>query len=376
MSTRHHAWMHLTVAGSSCAALALGVAAAPASAASRSDGPAAAPTRGLAVGDRALIDVSVATLWRSPGIHRGIDRPSLRNPVEVNRWNRNLRTAAQRRWLVGKVQTQALYAQEVLVRERRGGWAKVAVVDEPEPQDPAGYPGWLPVRQLRAKADFPTVTDGSEHVVVLVPRTRVLVGGRAVRIGYGTRLPLADPPAAPAPAEGADPAPGAPGAAAPAEGAGPAAGEPVARPLDDTGWVAVLTPDGPGRVRPDAVGPPKELTASSILADARRFLRLRYLWGGLSAWGMDCSGIIWTLLRAHGATIPRDADPQFRSGRRVSLKRLQPGDFLFWGTQRYVHHVALYVGRGRMLEAPNSAGRVQIVPVRWRELVGARRYIR
>jgi len=318
--------------------------------------PRPAAANGIAVGSRALIDVSVATLWRAPAIHRSIDRPSLRNPVAIDEWNRNLRTAAQRRWLVGNVQTQALYAQEVLVRERRGSWAKVAVIDEPEPQDPAGYPGWLPVGQLRPKGDYPTVTDASSHVVVRVPRTHVLVAGRAVRIGYGTRLPLAELPAE---------QPGARSSAAGAES-----------PSSAAEWVEVITPAGPGRVPSGAIGPPQELTARSILTDARQFLRLRYLWGGLSAWGMDCSGIIWALFRAHGATIPRDADPQFRAGRRVSLRNLQPGDFLFWGTTRYVHHVALYVGRGRMLEAPNSAGRVQIVPLRWRELVGARRYLR
>lgn len=323
------------------------------------------PRQRFAVGSHALIGVSVATLWREPGIHRGIDRPSLRNPVQLGRWNRNLRTASQRRWLVGRVQTQALYGQEVLVRETRGGWVKVAVLDEPEPQDPAGYPGWLPAGQLLVKGDFPSITDDSAYVVVRAGRTRLRIGDQSVRVGYGTRLALPQqPPDGPQPPEAAA-TDATPAVAARAAASGSAAAK----------WVQVVTPDGPGRVPAAAVGPPKELTAESILADGRTFLGLRYLWGGLSAWGMDCSGLIWNLFRAHGRTIPRDADPQFRSGRRVGLKRLQPADFLFWGTRKYVHHVALYVGDGLMMEAPDSSGRVRIVPIRWRELTGARRYI-
>jgi hypothetical protein len=96
----------------------------------------------LKPGDRATIAVSVATLWKAPNLARSIDRPSLTNPVDLDTWNRNLSTTASRVWLDSHVQTQALYAQTVTVLARSGGWAKVAVRDEPDPQDPHGYPGW------------------------------------------------------------------------------------------------------------------------------------------------------------------------------------------------------------------------------------------
>jgi cell wall-associated NlpC family hydrolase len=115
-------------------------------------------------------------------------------------------------------------------------------------------------------------------------------------------------------------------------------------------------------------------TGARIVAEARRFLGVHYLWGGLSAWGYDCSGIVWSTYRRFGVTIPRDADPQFRAGRPVAPNALRPGDLLFYGTQSYVHHVAIYAGGGRMLEAPDSAHRVRIVPVRWRGFAGARRF--
>src|SRR4051812_21108184 len=96
----------------------------------------------------ALVDVSVATLWKAPNLARRLDAPSLGNPADPRGWSRNLATTDDRLWLDSHVQTQALYGQEVVVLQRRGGWAKVAVVDEPDPQDPHGYPGWLPVKQL------------------------------------------------------------------------------------------------------------------------------------------------------------------------------------------------------------------------------------
>ena len=83
---------------------------------------------------------------------------------------------------------------------------------------------------------------------------------------------------------------------------------------------------------------------------------------------------LWDVYRVHGRTVPRDADPQFRAGRAVARDALRPGDLLFFGSQSYVEHVSIYVGGARMLEAPDSAHRVRIAPVRWTYFVGARRF--
>jgi cell wall-associated NlpC family hydrolase len=280
-------------------------------------------------GDRAAIDVSVATLWKAPNLYRAIDRPSLTNPVDPARWSRNLATTASRVWLDSHVQTQALYGQQVVVIGRTGGWAKVDVVDEPDPQNAYGYPGWLPVSQLAP--DF----DRRGPQVVVTGRTGgLLVHNRELQLSYGTKLPL-------------------------------------------IGWSGdfafVRTPDG----RATLVDVEKPFTPSnaSIIAQARRFLGTHYLWGGLSSWGFDCSGIIWAVYRAHGVTIPRDADPQFHHGTPVARSALHPGDLLFFGSGGYAEHDAIYVGNDRMLEAPDSAHRVRVVPVRWTYFLGARRYL-
>ena len=323
---------------------AVSVAAAPADPADRL--PNEVVTAGEAkqrfpVGSTAFIDVSVATLWREPGIHRRRDRASLGNPVRLNRWNKRLRTADHRRWLTGQVQTQALYGQQVLVRAVKKSWVRVAVLDQPEPQDKAGYPGWLPARQLVPDTgQLPEIVDSTEHLVVTAQRVRLRTPTGRVAVSYGTRL---------LPHTAAEPS---------------------------SGRIAVHTTRGIGSVTESAVAAPKTPSVASILADGKKFIGLRYLWGGLSDWGMDCSGLIWNVFRTHGMTIPRDADPQYRSGKKVKLKRIKPGDILFWGTEKYVHHVALYVGGDKMLEAPDASGRVRIVPIRWRELIGARRYLR
>ena len=276
-------------------------------------------------GQRAAIDVSVATLWKAPNLARRIDRPSLTNPVDPAQWSRNLATTNSRVWLDSHVQTQALYGQQVVVLARSGGWAKVAVVDEPDPQNVHGYPGWLPVSQLAP--DF----DRTGKPVVVLARTGTLrVGGRSLRLSYGTALPSLQ-------------------------------------------GGRVRTPDGIGTLTGAAA--PLHATNASIIAQAKRFLGTHYLWGGLSSWGFDCSGIIWDVYRAHGLTIPRDAEPQRHHGTAVARDAVRPGDLLFFGTPGYAEHDAIYLGNGQMLEAPDSAHRVRIVPVRWTYYIGARRYL-
>jgi len=294
----------------------------------------AAPAQSaLRPGDRAAIAVSVATLWKAPNVYRTIDRPAVNAPVDLDRWNRNLATGDLRRGLVSRVQTQALYGEVVTVIRVSGGWAKVAVGDQPDPQDPRGYPGWLPVSQLRTGYD-PTGPGMTVHA-----RTAVVAlnSGRKLPVSYGTWLPV------------------------------------ERATVDEKAWI-VRVPQGYGTIPRAALEPAPHLSGASIVREAKRFLGIRYLWGGLSTWGFDCSGLVWEVFRVHGRTIPRDADPQFRSGTPVARDALRPGDLVFYGTQRYVHHVAIYAGNGQMLEAPNSDSMVRLVAFRTTEYAGARRY--
>jgi cell wall-associated NlpC family hydrolase len=133
----------------------------------------------------------------------------------------------------------------------------------------------------------------------------------------------------------------------------------------------VRTPDGAGWIARSSFHTPSAPTGSSIVAAAKRFLGLRYLWGGVSSWGFDCSGLVWDVFRAHGVTLSRDTGPQSRGGRAVGASALRPGDLVFYGSP--ATHVAIVAGRGTMLESPDSAHSVRIVPLR-RGYTAARRY--
>ena len=71
----------------------------------------------------------------------------LENPVDLWKWTTSL-SLDQRKWLVGKLETQALLGQSVTVIEEQGEWAKVAVHGQPTPKSDLGYVAWMPKTQL------------------------------------------------------------------------------------------------------------------------------------------------------------------------------------------------------------------------------------
>lgn len=67
--------------------------------------------------------------------------------------------------------------------------------------------------------------------------------------------------------------------------------------------------------------------------------------------GFDCSGLMVYAFAGIGVRLPHYSGYQYRAGKRVPLARKQRGDMLFWNDGGDVHHVALYLGDGRMVEA-------------------------
>jgi cell wall-associated NlpC family hydrolase len=121
---------------------------------------------------------------------------------------------------------------------------------------------------------------------------------------------------------------------------------------------------------------PLSRDAASIIGTARGFLGLPYLWAGTSAYGLDCSGLVYAVYRAHGILLPRDADNQAMAGRAVARAALQPGDLVFFATNGYVHHVAIYTGNGQILDSPRTGGAVEVIPLAtYSDYAGARRIL-
>lgn len=81
--------------------------------------------------------------------------------------------------------------------------------------------------------------------------------------------------------------------------------------------------------------------------------------------GFDCSGLMLYAFGALGIGLPHYSGYQYNAGKKVPISQIQPGDMLFWADGGNIHHVALFIGNGKMVEAPYSGGQVRIVPVRY-----------
>ncbi|WP_200255159.1 DIP1281 family NlpC/P60 protein [Corynebacterium pygosceleis] len=87
-------------------------------------------------------------------------------------------------------------------------------------------------------------------------------------------------------------------------------------------------------------------------------------YGDYNKIGFDCSGLTLYAFAGAGIALPHYTGYQYQRGTKVSTSNIQRGDLLFWGPNAE-YHVAIYLGNGQMLEAPQSGGHVQISPVRW-----------
>ena len=115
----------------------------------------------------------------------------------------------------------------------------------------------------------------------------------------------------------------------------------------------------------------------SIVTYAKTFLKYRYVYGGSSSRGYDCSGLIMTVMRKYGVNLPHSSVAQSRGGKKVSLSKLQPGDLLFFGRgAASIGHVGIYIGNDTFLHAstPSAGIKTNRLSTYPRKVVIARRY--
>jgi cell wall-associated NlpC family hydrolase len=93
-----------------------------------------------------------------------------------------------------------------------------------------------------------------------------------------------------------------------------------------------------------------------IVDTAKKYLGVRYVWGGASPSGFDCSGLVYYVLRTLGYSPYRTPADQYRQGTFISKGNLQPGDIVFFQNTGGVGitHVGIYAGSGKFIHSPNS----------------------
>ena len=94
-----------------------------------------------------------------------------------------------------------------------------------------------------------------------------------------------------------------------------------------------------------------------------------YVWGAEGPDAFDCSGLVLKAYRAAGIALPRVAENQYHAGAMLPVEEAQPGDLLFWAYDpadpRTIHHVAIYLGDGKIVEAEQSGVPVKVDTFSW-----------
>jgi cell wall-associated NlpC family hydrolase len=101
----------------------------------------------------------------------------------------------------------------------------------------------------------------------------------------------------------------------------------------------------------------------ALISDAMGFLGVKYVWGGRSPKGFDCSGFTSFVYEMSGVKIPRTSRSQSKTGKMVTVDDLQPGDLLFFhtGASRAVNHVGIYIGSGQFIHSSSGRNAKKVV---------------
>ena len=131
------------------------------------------------------------------------------------------------------------------------------------------------------------------------------------------------------------------------------------------------TPGSSGSGGSPGPAPPASSRAQIAVRAALSQVGKPYQWGASGPNSYDCSGLtMWAWAHA-GVSLPHSSAMQYSSTRRVSQGDWQPGDLLFFGSP--IHHVAMYIGGGRLVEAPYTGASVRVTSAYRSDYVGAGR---
>lgn len=228
--------------------------------------------------------------------------------------------------------TQILLGDIVEVKSVSDGWAEIVVLDQY--RLPQGYPGWVRASELVDLEAARIKNSVTVAYPVIHLRREPSSQAEIVENAYlASRLMLSE----------------------------------QAKPVQVNGeeWLAVVLPGGSRsawirRRQVTSEKAPARGQGNVLVDKARLFKGTRYLWGGMSREGIDCSGLLYTVYRMHGITLPRDADQQFEVGEAVERSALEPGDLVFFGSSPSdITHVGMYSGGGNFVHASSGRGVVE-----------------
>lgn len=101
-------------------------------------------------------------------------------------------------------------------------------------------------------------------------------------------------------------------------------------------------------------------TGQKIVEYAKKFMGVKYVYGGTSPNGFDCSGFVQYVFKHFGIKLNRTAADQAKHGTKVSKSELEIGDLVFFGSSSYINHVGIYIGNGKFIHAESERSGVTI----------------
>jgi cell wall-associated NlpC family hydrolase len=113
-------------------------------------------------------------------------------------------------------------------------------------------------------------------------------------------------------------------------------------------------PPAPAAPSPPPPAPVAHADAASIAA---HYLGVRYVWGGATPSGFDCSGLVMYVYAQLGVSLPHYTVAQWGATEAIPASALQPGDLVFFDG---LSHVGIYIGGGQFIHAPHTGTVVQI----------------
>ena len=110
-----------------------------------------------------------------------------------------------------------------------------------------------------------------------------------------------------------------------------------------------------------------DLDKQKLLEDAKYFKGGKYVWGGTTPEGFDCSGYVQYLYKKQNINLPRTAWQQSKKGQQIEKHELQKGDLLFFLTDKKrgipITHVGIYIGNGNFIHAASKDKGIIISPI-------------